>query len=437
MPAPTNESADRRCGEEGASALERLPEGFPSLLAAIATGIILTDAASNNIVYLNPSAASLLGLAGEGELLALARGQLLELDGGEAPSWAPDPIAIGVAAESARAARLRRQDGTLLPVLITTSELHVSGETFLLDTLIDVSAWKRSEEEKAALSAELARAQKMESIGALAAGIAHEINTPTQYVGDNTHFLRDAFKELALVLKKYDELRHACAGKAVTDELLGDIDHALEHADVEYLLQEIPQAIEQSLGGIAHVTKIVRAMKEFSHPGCEGTVLVDLNHAIQTTVTVSRNEWKYVATVELELDPELPLVPGRPGELSQALLNLIVNAAQAIVEKVGDGSRGKGTITLRTARNGNQVTIQISDTGVGIPESIRNRIFEPFFTTKGVGKGTGQGLAIVRSVIVDHHRGKVSFESEAGLGTTFTIQLPLQGDGPENDEVRE
>jgi signal transduction histidine kinase len=203
----------------------------------------------------------------------------------------------------------------------------------------------------------------------------------------------------------------------------------MEQADTDYLLKEIPHAIDQSLEGLERVAKIVRAMKEFSHPGSEEKRAVDINKAIETTVTVARNEWKYVADVVTQLDSCLPLVPCLGGEFNQVILNLIINAAHAIAGVVGDGSKGKGKITISTRRDGPWVQIAIQDTGTGIPPEIQSRIFEPFFTTKPVGKGTGQGLALAHSAIVNRHQGRIWFESEPGQGTTFFIKLPVEA-GP-------
>jgi signal transduction histidine kinase len=197
---------------------------------------------------------------------------------------------------------------------------------------------------------------------------------------------------------------------------------------LEYLLAEIPKAISQSADGIDRVATIVRAMKEFAHPGSAEKAAVNLNKAIESTVTVARNEWKYVADLHTTLDPTLPPVPCLVGEFNQVVLNMIVNATHAIADAV-KGTGGKGTITIGTRRAGDFVEVCIADTGMGIPESIRHRIFDPFFTTKEVGKGTGQGLAIARSVVVDKHGGTIAVESQVGTGTTFIIRLPLTAQG--------
>jgi PAS domain S-box-containing protein len=279
--------------------------------------------------------------------------------------------------------------------------------------------------ERRQLTAQLAQAQKLESIGQLAAGIAHEINTPIQYIGDNTTFLQGAFADLQGALAAYAELHEAARRGAPDPDLLAQVDEAVRRADLEYLGDEIPRAIGQSLEGVGHVAKIVRALKEFSHPGGEEKTAIDINHAVENTITVARNQWKYVADMVTDLDADLPLVPCLPAELNQVLLNLIINAAHAIEERLEGEHSGKGTITIATRRRGDRVAVSIADTGGGIPEAVRSRIFDPFFTTKPVGKGTGQGLTLAHAVIVKKHGGRIDFVTEVGRGTTFTIELPL------------
>ena len=270
---------------------------------------------------------------------------------------------------------------------------------------------------------QLLRAQKLESIGQLAAGIAHEINTPAQYLGDNIRFLKDSFADLAPLLEKTRELIDAADGGLESRAIAAELRDAFDTADVAYLSREIPRAIEQSIDGVARITKIVGAMKEFSHPGVTEMTEVDLNRVVENSVIVATAEWKLVASMDMLLDPALPLVFCQPNDLSQVILNLVVNAAHAI-----DGAgRGQGTIGVRTRLDGDVAEIRISDTGAGIPEAIRGKIFDAFFTTKGVGKGTGQGLAIAHSVVEQLHRGTITFETELGKGTTFVVRLPLRG----------
>lgn len=271
------------------------------------------------------------------------------------------------------------------------------------------------------------QARRLEAIGRLAAGIAHEINTPTQYIGDNLRFLKEPFTALLDLLAKYGRLAAVAREKGLTPELLAEIEAAEKAVDLDYLTQEIPQAIGQSLEGVARVTAIVRAMKEFSHPGTAEKTTFDINHGIRSTVTVSRNEWKYVAELETDLDDSLPAIPCLPDEFNQVILNLIINAAQAIAEKIGGGEGGKGRIVITTRRVGDWAEIRVADDGPGIPATLRDKVFEPFFTTKEVGQGTGQGLAIARAVIVKKHGGQLDFLSEEGKGATFIIRLPLGG----------
>jgi len=289
----------------------------------------------------------------------------------------------------------------------------------------DVTERKKAEEEYKKMELRLRHGQKMESIGQLAAGIAHEINTPTQYIGDNIRFLSDAFADLNRVLHGHSELLQAVKAKGATDALVEKVEKITSTADVAYLASEIPNAIRQSCDGVERVARIVSSMKDFSHPGTNEKACLDLNRAIESTITVCRNEWKYVAEMVTELDPNLPPVSCLPGEINQTILNIIVNAAHAIGDVVGEGENSKGTITISTQQCSDCVEIRIRDTGTGIPEHARTRVFDPFYTTKGVGKGTGQGLAIAHDVVVNKHGGLLSFETEVGRGTTFIIRLPL------------
>jgi PAS domain S-box-containing protein len=275
------------------------------------------------------------------------------------------------------------------------------------------------------LEDQLRQAQKLEAIGQLAAGIAHEINTPTQYVGDNARFLQDAFRDLGAVLDSVARVQAAIAGGQTVDPAaLEELAREAERADIGFLRTEIPLAISQSLEGVDRVSRIVRAMKEFSHPS-EAKVAVDLNRAIETTMIVAQNELKYVAETRADPDPQLPLVPCLPGEVNQVVLNLLINAAHAIADVVRNEPGTKGLITVSTHRVDDWAEIRIADTGTGIPEKAQRRVFEPFFTTKEVGRGTGQGLALAHAVIVKKHRGHIWFETAPGRGTTFFVRLPL------------
>jgi PAS domain S-box-containing protein len=306
--------------------------------------------------------------------------------------------------------------GSKLHVLVNTAPLYDATQAFAgwEGSLTDISILKQTLEDRDRLEDNLRQAQKLEAIGQLAAGIAHEINTPTQYVGDNLRFLKESFGELDSLLGQLVKL-----GGTPASKLLGD-------ADFDYLKEEIPRALNQSLEGVDRVAKIVRAMKEFSHPAREKTA-TDLNRAIQSTITVASNEWKYVAEVDMDLDANLPAVHCSPAEFNQVVLNMVVNAAHAIGDVVGDGAKGKGKIKVKTRPDGEWAVVEISDSGCGMPPHIQQRIFDPFFTTKEVGKGTGQGLAIAHNVVVDKHGGTIKVVSSPGKGTTFIIRLPIGG----------
>lgn len=282
--------------------------------------------------------------------------------------------------------------------------------------------------EKKKMEAQLVFLQKMESIGQLAAGIAHEINTPMQYIGDNMVFLTNAFADMCNFYRHYVDLISAVENKTKAEEVLCLITEEKKELDIDFLISEIPLAIEQSMRGIERVSKLVLAMKDFSHPGTKEKMFSDINSGIEGTITISKNEWKYVADLEADLDRDLPPVFCIINEINQVVLNMIVNAAQAIKDVVQPSFVKKGIIRINTRKAGDMVEIVISDTGKGITKTIIDKIFDPFFTTKEVGIGTGQGLAIAHNIIVNKHNGRINVESEPGKGTTFTIVLPVRPD---------
>ncbi len=384
-----------------------------SILASAPVGIMLIEPRTHEIILANDKACDMLGYP-RGDLQGrFCIDTICPLHQGRCPiTDHPDHL-------DNFECRLTTHSGQPVPVLMSASEIHFDGRRHLLETFIDLTARK-------ALEAQALQAEKLAAIGQLAAGIAHEINTPTQFVGDNTRFLQDAFSALATFLTSYARLREAVSADPRVRSLVEAVALQETDMDVEFLLAEVPQAIEQSLEGVRRITEIVAAMKAFSHPGAADMSPSDINAAIRSTATVSRNEWKYVADLELDLDDELPMVPCVLGELNQAMLNMVVNAAQAIGEQgqTAPGRRGKITIATRATRD--HVEIRIADDGPGMAENIRERVFEPFFTTKDVGKGTGQGLSIARHVVVEKHSGELVVDSTPGTGTCFTIRLPLR-----------
>ncbi|MEM9410142.1 MAG: ATP-binding protein, partial [Planctomycetota bacterium] len=281
---------------------------------------------------------------------------------------------------------------------------------------------------------QLHQAQKLESVGQLAAGVAHEINTPMQYVGDNLQYVDTKFKKYTDYIDIVEELIVSADEAEFNPDIVAKIREFYKKQKMEKLTTQIPEALSDSIDGVGHVSRIVRAMKELSHPGGDEKSAVDINKSLETTVTVSTNEWKYVAEVEMDFEPELQMVQGLPGELKQVFLNLIVNAAHAISDVTDGGNEGRGKIFISTRSMEDYALIEIKDTGGGIPETVRKRVFDPFFTTKGIGKGTGQGLAIAHSVIVQMHGGQISFDVEEGVGTTFKLEIPFKAQEAEGSK---
>jgi signal transduction histidine kinase len=274
------------------------------------------------------------------------------------------------------------------------------------------------------LELELRQAEKLRAVGQLAAGVAHEINTPIQYVSDSLHFMKDACGDLLSIG------RQVCEGVTQGRDAALAIDALRAKAreiDLDYLLEELPKAMEQTSDGVRRVADIVSAMKDFGRPDSREKVPTDINHCLKNTLLVAHSELKYVADVEVCLG-EIPLVPCYPGELSQVILNLLVNAAHAVGDRFAS-TGGRGSIRAVTSCEGGRVVLTVADNGSGILPEHRGRIFEPFFTTKPVGAGTGQGLAIARWIVVEKHGGTLSFDSAPGLGTTFSVTLPIEA-GP-------
>jgi len=287
---------------------------------------------------------------------------------------------------------------------------------FLRGLMIDVTEARR-------MVRELAQGQKLESVGRIAAGVAHEINTSVQFISDSVRFVRHALRDVPHALADYRALAaSALSGKDVTAaaKKAAETDEA---ADVDYFLKNAPDALDRALEGIGRMGSVVRSMTEFAHPDSRTKADIDLNRAIRTTLNMARNEYKSVAELETDFG-DIPTVHCHAGDINQVVLNLVLNAAHAISDVV-DGTSGKGCIAVRTRAIGGYVEISIRDTGAGIPEDVRGRIFEPFVTTKEVGRGTGQGLALSRGIVVDKLKGSLHFETETGKGTTFFIRLPV------------
>ncbi|MFZ0797608.1 MAG: PAS domain S-box protein, partial [Terriglobales bacterium] len=373
--------------------------------------------AQGRIVYVNQAACRSLGFTRE-ELLSQSIWDIDPRSTKEA--WGTFWKQLKTRGSMTFETQQKTKYGRVFPAEITANYLQFDGQEYSF-------AFARDITERRALESQLRQAHKLEGIGQLAAGIAHEINTPTQFVTDNLSFLRDSWKATHELLELY---RSAIQNAAATlpPGVAAALDLAEQGCDLDFIAAEAPRAIDQSLDGTRRVAEIVRAMKEFSHPDSADKTAADLNRAIESTITVARNEWKYVAEIATDFDGTLPLVVCYPGDINQVILNLVVNAAHAIKEKVTEGEMGR--IRVCTRRRDAFAEISVTDTGTGIPEAIRTRIFDPFFTTKDVGKGTGQGLALAHAVVVKKHCGKIWFETELGRGTTFFIHLPINPVNP-------
>jgi signal transduction histidine kinase len=326
----------------------------------------------------------------------------------------PEPIDFRFLRPDGRQAWLR-DHGTVVNVNVDARRRRVQGLIF------DVTREKSNAAEHERMEQELRLAQKLESVGQLAAGVAHEINTPIQFVGDTVGFLETAFEDLMTL---HADMRAATAEGLSGDELVQRVQAAESRADIAYLEERVPAALDRAGDGIRRVGTIVRAMREFAHPPTSVMAPVDLNEALRNTLIVAASEFKYVADAETDLDAALPPVVCNAGELNQVFLNLVVNAAHAITTALGD-SGGRGLIRISTRTDGSDVVVTIADSGCGIPPDIAARVFDPFFTTKEVGQGTGQGLAIARTLVVERHAGALTFESSPETGTTFHVRLPV------------
>lgn len=398
----------------------------------IADALVITSG-SGGIVYANPTFVELTGCTAD----ELSRRPLEPCFATANRAFAVQPVPPGLT-ESLTAARsgsasvvelhLRRSDGG-----VCILDCHTAPIRAVDSSVIAVAIVLRDITERRRLETERSQGQKMESVGQLAAGVAHEINTPIQFIGDNLRFIGDALRDAFTVIDVASALR-ATVGDRQT---AAAYDAAITAADLVYLRDELPKAVSQGIEGVDQVATIVKALKEFSHPGNSTLQTVDLRKSIESTLKVAYNEYKYVADLITDFAPDLPLVECVAGEINQVVLNLVVNASHAIDDMIKAGG-ARGTITVGACVVAGEIAITISDTGGGIPEAIRSRIFDPFFTTKAVGKGTGQGLFIAHEIIVKHHHGHIAVHSEVGKGTTFTLTLPLVQpvEGPESEPTK-
>jgi PAS domain S-box-containing protein len=408
-------SRDITLWKETMEELERSEASFRLLFSAVPHAVFVCDMETFEILQVNDAATRTYGYTAE-EFHAMRLYDIYP---------ASDHTLLKQTLEALDPSNLSRdarnhltKDGRTLDVEITVHQLEFHERRTMLITVLDVSERKR-------LELDLRHAQKLEAVGQLAAGIAHEINTPIQYVGDNLRFLSDSFREREAVLVQYERLLAGPLAGEIARGFNDQVKAVQQNADMEYLSREIPRALEQSLDGVERIATIVRAMKSFAHPGSDEKKPADLNQALSEAIIVATNELKYVADVVQDFG-ELPAVWCNLGDINQVFLNLLVNAAHAIGDVVSkSGSRGE--IRVRTRCEGGEVVVSIIDTGCGIPAAVQSRMFEPFFTTKEVGRGTGQGLAIARNIVVERHGGRITFEPNLPRGTTFMVSLPVGG----------
>ncbi|OQX11725.1 MAG: hypothetical protein BWK76_18720 [Desulfobulbaceae bacterium A2] len=386
---------------------------------SLAEGVVVVDT-EGVVVFANPAAQRFLCCVEDEEMEGRLLDSLLLVGraGGKASLLPPleEGNTLAASCGSEDDARFVLPCGRTLSVSYAcTTLVDEAGRRRRIVSFHDIGALKNAQLE-AMQSARLA------SIGQLAAGIAHEINTPTQFIGDNLAFIGEAVDDLTMGIAAARTLAETAAGQPDLAEAVAQFNQAAQVDELDPLLEDLDSALRDSREGVGRIAQIVSSMKEFSHPGVAVKVATDINHALENTLVVSRNTWSHVATTECAFDPALPQVMCLAGDMNQVFLNLIINAAHAIESS---GKPTAGRIGISTRRDGDWVEICVTDSGNGVPEAIRDRIFDPFFTTKEVGQGSGQGLAICRDVVVSKHGGTISVSGEEGQGAVFTVRLPL------------
>lgn len=383
-----------------------IAEDLNAILENIPRGIIVTDAAGN-ILTVNGHAEKLFGVSPNGagglnlkSLLSL--GDLADLTLTEPVVDAGDLRATGI-----------RADQATFPVELAFTTVGDEPDMRVLWMVRDITLRLAAEAEQRRLEQDLKQAQRLESLGTLAGGIAHELNTPIQFVTDNMNFLSETVTDLLSAIGEFEKQVDLEGNASIRQKF-----------DIDYLAEEAPQAISQSLDGLKRIAEIVLAVKKFSYPTSSSQTENDINEIIRTTTTVSKNQWKYIANLELDLDEDIPMILSNAGELNQVFLNLVVNAAHAIEDKLDKSSQGH--IKIQTKSNDSTIECRVSDNGSGMTKDVAKKIFDPFFTTKDPGRGTGQGLSIVNTIVSLSHGGDIRVESEVGKGTDFILTFPLR-----------
>jgi|GEM_PF-1329658 len=417
-------------------ALATEKERLSVTLQSIGDGVIATDVAGK-VLVINPVAEEIIGCE-PGEVIGEQLSDILPLTQYSAAHVEPETNeSLGWMFNGSNQSETLLQEATLIDRHGATKTISVNRSPILDNAgrAIGYVLVVRNITDSIKAQMKMVLSQKLESIGALAAGIAHEINSPLQYIGDNTAFFQEATGQLMELQRCYEELVVAAEKGASLSDHIARVREMEEGIELDYLLEELPRAIEQTTDGIQRVRKLVLAMKEFSHPGTKDKKLSDLNKGIEATIAISRNEWKYVAEMQADLDPGLPLVECVIDEINQVILNIIVNAAHAINDVIEQDIYAQGFIKITTRLVDGCVEVSIQDNGTGISKSVIAKIYDPFYTTKPVGKGTGQGLAIAHDIIVNKHQGTIDVYSEEGQGSNFVIRLPAATGKKRGDEV--
>jgi PAS domain S-box-containing protein len=370
---------------------------------------------SERVVYANRSALDCLGFGPNDEPVGRPIAELLEPSSYETLACnfrkaSPDDEQFFCGD-----LKLRRRSGALIDAEVYHLGIRFRGGEATMINFRDVTVTKRME-------GELRSSQKLEAIGRLAAGIAHEINTPIQYIGDSAHYIATTLDELLKLLASSRALIFRLAEQTGDSAAVAELAAAEESADLDYARSQAPSSVARIVDGVARVARIVHAMKSFSHPGVDAPTPMDIVKMLEDTIVIAGHEFRDTATVSTEFE-KLPQVHCYPGDLNQAFLNLIINAAHAVADR--PSSAEPGTVRVSTKVDGAHVEIRIADNGCGMTPEVQARLFEPFFTTKEVGRGTGQGLCVARAAIVEKHGGSIRFESTVGIGTTCILRLPM------------
>lgn len=394
--------------ERVASMHEEQTAYLRSLFDQMPSGVAITIA-DGSMEFVNLAGARLVGLLGPEERIGDYIDDFETVFGDVMTSRETGPADEG----NARQCVLNSAMGEKIHIEVNVGRVEVEGRIKLIWIFRDIESRLQAERDRLKLEDELRQAQRLESLGTLAGGIAHELNTPIQFVTDNMNFLGDTIRDLQEAVASCKEM--------VGPEKSQEID---DQFDLEFIAEEAPEAVKQSLDGLKRIAEIVLAVKRFSHPTSSGKEEADINEIIRTTATVSKNQWKYIAELDLDLDETAPRIACNAGELNQVFLNLVVNAAHAIEDAAG--ADGGGRITISTRASGDWLECRISDNGCGMSADVAEHIFDPFFTTKEPGRGTGQGLSIVHSIITQSHAGTIKVKSRPGEGTSFIVRLPVE-----------